>query len=300
MRPQLALDAPLIPNPHPTLVSHSSHHQLAIYGRYEDGGVAENILTLIYSDAFGSFMRILQPPPLLKRFVLAPLTAHSQPQTNLMWAPEDMFVGELYANAMKTFAVAIVYQPLWPTAPLLVPLGLLAAYGCFNFAIVFWWRPPPQLSDEMLSRMVYMIGGLMAVRFVVEYMVESKARPELGDTPDAALLAASDAARTAVQFGVLGLYFLLPLERWMPSLRRYRQEELTTDPTPYDDVAKSTGVALARYECPALGRARTAAELERAHQTSSLSTAMGLELYVATPGKPQLRRPVAPEEVQMT
>ena len=60
---------------------------------YEDGGVAQAVLTLIVADAVGSCMRILQIPPLLKRFVLAPLTSTSQPHTTQAWEPEPMFVG---------------------------------------------------------------------------------------------------------------------------------------------------------------------------------------------------------------
>ena len=81
---------------------------------YENGGVAQNVLTLIYSDAFGSCMRILQIPPLFKRFVLAPLTSTSQMQTNRLWDPEPMFVGELYANALKTLAIALVASSTSP------------------------------------------------------------------------------------------------------------------------------------------------------------------------------------------
>ena len=120
---------------------------------YEDGGVVQSALTLVLADAGGSLLRVIQFPPLIKRFVLAPLTSKSQAQTNKLWEPEPMFVGEPYANGLKTFAICLVYSPMWPLANILVMPGLLVCYVCFSFAICFWWRPPPQLSDELLHRM---------------------------------------------------------------------------------------------------------------------------------------------------
>ena len=40
---------------------------------YEDGGVVQSALTLVLADAGGSLLRVIQFPPLIKRFVLAPL-----------------------------------------------------------------------------------------------------------------------------------------------------------------------------------------------------------------------------------
>ena len=54
-----------------------------------------------------------------------------------------MFVGELYANAFKTVAIALVYSPVWPIATLLTPIGLLVAYFCFNFAVTHTRREAP-------------------------------------------------------------------------------------------------------------------------------------------------------------
>ena len=60
------------------------------------------------ADMGGTTMRALQFPPLLKRYALAPLVAHSQQQTNRLWDSEMLFVGELYANALKTIAICLV------------------------------------------------------------------------------------------------------------------------------------------------------------------------------------------------
>lgn len=73
--------------------------------------MVEMVFALIYGDAGGTIMRVIQIPPIFKRCVLTRLTK-SQEKTNELWRPEPIFVGELYANMLKTMCTH---------APLLAP-----------------------------------------------------------------------------------------------------------------------------------------------------------------------------------
>lgn len=189
-----------------------------------------------------------------------------------MWA----VVGELYANALKTLSICLVYGIIWPACYLFTPFALLFQYCCFNFAVVFWWRPAPQLTDELMFRMHRGIGVMMLLRYGVELMGYSKAdasRNVLG----------GDIVRVVLNLVLLGLYYadLLPYlnERKMPSLRRYRYEETDEDAVAYEDVPKHSKSPLARYECPTLGSGRRAPALEKLYHKADL----GLELYTPSP-----------------
>jgi hypothetical protein len=245
-------------------------HVGATAGWYENGGLVQSIFTLIAADALGSVMRIIQIPPLFRRFVLAPCLSQSQQQANKLWEPELMFVGELYANALKTFAIAVLYQPVWPLVPFLVPVGLLVAYLCFNFAIVFWWRPPPDLSDELLQRLRGWVLAVLIVRFGIELWVDSQARPET--KRGALLVVAESAARCAVQVALVLAFCVCPWGRFT-ALRRWRHDETATNSKPYEAQQDT----LDKYDCPAVGPTRSAFALEKAHE----KRLVGLDLTTA-------------------
>jgi len=230
--------------------------------------VVQSAFTLIFADAGGSCLRVLQFPPLFKRFVLAPLTSRSQQQTNKLWEPEPIFVGELYANALKTFAICLVYAPMWPLASLLVPFALLVAYFCFNLAIVYWWSPPPQLSDELLHRMRGWICVVLLLRYAVEAVCDYKARRER-DATEAVV-------RVLVQVALLGLYMIVPLERVHTSLARFRYDDAAPNPSPYETVQDR----LPKYECPAAGPTRSAQMLQSSYERS---LTQGLKLVAMKP-----------------
>ena len=74
-----------------------------------------------------------------------------------------MFVGELYANALKTITICLIYSPLWPPAYLLSACASLVAYGCFSAAMALWWRPPAAIGDELMQRLERVLWGMLRV-----------------------------------------------------------------------------------------------------------------------------------------
>ena len=103
----------------------------------------------------------------------------------------------------------------------------------------------------------------------------------------------SDNLRVATQAVLLAAYFYLPFDR-IPSLRRYHHDELSPDQVAYDEVPKTKSYTLDKYECPALGRWRTALDLQKAHQKASL----GLEL-APTSSRSSRDAPVSAEPSEM-
>ena len=59
---------------------------------YEDGGAVQSAFTLITGDMMGSCLRVIQFPPLIRRFVLAP-AAEIVP--GLVWPGIDKTIAEL-------------------------------------------------------------------------------------------------------------------------------------------------------------------------------------------------------------
>ena len=236
---------------------------------YETDGLIDSVFSLWMADTVGTTMRALQIPPLLKRHLLTRLT-RSQEKANRLWRPENLFVGELYANALKTLAICLVYGPIWPLSYLLTPVALVVEYFCFSFAIFYWWGPAPQLTDELLHRMRRWIGVVMCLRWTIEVIGLSKARPER--VPEADVF-----VRVVLNAVLLGAYFIVPPSRYFPSLRRLRYDEVATDGVAHDEVPKHRGHALAEYDCPTLGNGRDGGA--RALAARHDKAAHGFELF---------------------
>lgn len=168
-----------------------------------------------------------------------------------------------------------VYAPIWPLAYALTPLALLWEYACFNVAIVHWWGPAPQMTDELLHRMRGWLGIVCLMRWAVELTGLSMVRPER--TPDTAPV-----LLCVLQLGLLASYFWwTPPSRYYPSLRRLRFDEVTAAieySIPYDGVAQHTGTPLVPYECPSLGAGKSGGPSALA-ASHAKQAALGFELY---------------------
>ena len=194
-----------------------------------------------------------------------------------MWEPEEMYVGELYANALKTFSVALIYSPLWPLAHIIVLIGLLITYLCFNFAIIFWWRPPPDLSDELLERFRHWLVLILLLRYLVELVVDSYARPNADVQHYGRLRIYPEAwARFCVQLALIAIYLIIPWGWASTKFGRYRFDADAPNASPYNEQKEH----LAKYDCPAVGPKRPASDLQRTHEQRR---ARGLDLRPTTP-----------------
>ena len=89
---------------------------------YEAGGAVESAVMLMLTDAVGGAGRCIQFPILMKRYVLAPLTARSQRKVDNLWEPPPMFIGELYAQARPGRTRLLSRSVLFKSTPsILIP-----------------------------------------------------------------------------------------------------------------------------------------------------------------------------------
>ena len=196
----------------------------------------------------------MQIPPLFQRYVRAPLTARSQAKLDKCWTPPPHFIGELHAHLLKTFAMPLVYGPLYP---LLYPVGaaaLVYAFAMCRFALSYWWARPPQIDDELLQRLRGAIALCLWLHFAVA----------LGASCLVNIQSAWGAIGRTIACVVLWLFYAFaPFER-LPMFRRYRPEQLAEN-SEGEKVLFYHEHAVERYECPTLGgpNKERAAELEK-------------------------------------
>ena len=236
---------------------------------FESGGAVQSAAILIIADAASYFLRVLQIPPILRR-LLAPLLARSQSKANQLWAAEPMFVGELYANALKTVTICLVYSPLWPPAYMLSAIGVLVAYVCFSIAISYWWRPPAAIGDELMQRLRTTLALMLLLRFAVEAWTYSLStsvgrdpnaqaglRPkEIGERGSGNPFNSSFPwARLVTNVVLLLVYTIAPVDVFTRFFRRYRHQEIEADmgDIRYEEVHAWLGVAPASQPPPGSG-----------------------------------------------
>jgi len=222
---------------------------------FESGGAVEAAALLMVADASSYLLRVLQIPPILRR-LLAPMLARSQSKANQLWAPEPMFVGELYANALKTVTICLIYSPLWPPAYLLAAVGVLVAYLCFSCATSYWWKPPAAIGDELMQRLRTAFAVMMLLRFAVEalsYSLSTSAgrdpakqaadmakgggphgkdhlhRFALKATTSPLTDGAFPWERVIANCALLLVYACFPVDVFTPFFRRYRNQEVQAD-----------------------------------------------------------------------
>ena len=91
---------------------------------------------------------ITQPHTLLNRYILAPF-AHSQHKLNKLWRPPPMPLGKIYAFALRTISVALIWAPLNPLVLPLAATMLGVSFWSLRFAVAFWCEKPPGMSEAL-------------------------------------------------------------------------------------------------------------------------------------------------------
>lgn len=194
---------------------------------YEAGGVVNQAIFLMISNALvAEVLKVIQPATLVQRYVLS-RWAVSQPKLNNLWAPPDMLLGELYAANLKTVALCLIYAPLWPWAYLLTAVALALSYWCTKFAVAYWYKKPPMVSEEMMSSFRSRLGFIMLLHAIVAIFA-SKASSDRDDSEPFAMGAAASAPVTATII-VWALYELLDVPdclAMIPGLKRFDELRL--------------------------------------------------------------------------
>ena len=69
-----------------------------------------------------------------------------------------MRIGELYAAAAKTFALGVIYGPLFPPAYIMTAAAMLLSYVCTKVAITHWWHKPAAVDERMMLSLSSALG----------------------------------------------------------------------------------------------------------------------------------------------
>jgi len=233
---------------------------------FEPGGVVNQAVFLIVTNGLVCVLQVLQPWELFKRFVLA-RSVVSQHKLNQLWEPPPMLLGELYASCLKTVALCLIYAPLWPMAYLLTALALLFSYACTKFAVGFWYRKPPMVTEEMMSKLRARLGLLMLLHMIVALIAADASSADQSSSFFSAGAKAS--APVTAMFVVWVLYELVDLPdclELIPALRTFDELAGTasgtedTEGIPYREVDGVAGVRerlkydVDEYLCPSVSK----------------------------------------------
>ena len=104
---------------------------------FESGGIVQHIILTILASVGTDLTIITQPYTLLNRYVLAPF-ALSQHQLNKLWRPPAMPLGKIYAFALRTISVALIWAPLNPIVLPLTAFMLWVSFWSLRVAVAFW------------------------------------------------------------------------------------------------------------------------------------------------------------------
>ena len=64
-----------------------------------------------------------------------------------------MFIGDLFADLVKLFALCLLYAPLQPMMYVYTVLALVLSLACDKYTISYWWRAPPTLRHDLMERL---------------------------------------------------------------------------------------------------------------------------------------------------
>ncbi|KOO31436.1 hypothetical protein Ctob_006002 [Chrysochromulina tobinii] len=123
---------------------------------YEGGGVVQVAVPLIVSNGLITVL---------------------QAKMNELWEPPEMLLGELYASSLKTVGLCLVYAPLWPWAYPLTTIALLFNYGCTKVGVAYWYKKPPMVSEELMTKFRSRLGLLMLLHTLVAFLAADAADP---------------------------------------------------------------------------------------------------------------------------
>jgi len=205
-----------------------------------------------------------------------------------------MFIGELYASVYKTVALCFVYAPLFPLAYLLCAVSLLVQFACNKFCLVFWWRRPESVDDDLAHKLRRSFAYLLGLQFTVSMIGGSIAQPS--QRADGMLL-----ARVLIGASIWAAYILVPWGR-LPQFAKYEGGQSTTEGIPYEQVGATKGYMIERYRCPVLPSHPSVSDLEKATKLVAPDPTAGawLKLPPGTPTSAALPDGKAPQDSSTT
>jgi len=101
----------------------------------------QHIIFTILASVGTDITIVTQPYTLFIRYVLAPF-AHSQHKLNKLWRPPPMPLGKIYAFALRSISVALIWAPLNPLVLPLAAAMLGVSFWSLRFAVAFWCETP--------------------------------------------------------------------------------------------------------------------------------------------------------------
>ena len=128
----------------------SPHHLPTFFRRLPLSRAFSRLLTPSRAFLLGStskdFPKLFPIGPILgRRFT----TAKSQAKLNQLWLPPRMFIGELYANTLKTCSLGLAYGPIYPACYLLTAAALLFSNICTSYSISRWYVDPARRQSRV-------------------------------------------------------------------------------------------------------------------------------------------------------
>ena len=110
---------------------------------------------------------------------------------------------------------------MWPLAYPLTALALLFNYACTKCAVAYWYKKPPMVSEEMMTKLRSRLGFLMFLHSLVAFVGSHAVSAKDGNS-------LNGSAPVAVMFIVWAIYEIIDLPDCLdviPGLRAF--DELT-------------------------------------------------------------------------
>ena len=140
---------------------------------FETGGIVQHVLLTILASVGTDVAMLVQPRTLLRRYLLAPF-AHSQHKLNRLWRPPPMLLGTLYAYALRTTSVALIWAPLNPLVLPLAAAMLGVSFWSLRFAVAFWYEKPSAMTEAIVERLRVYIGWTVPVGLLLRKLTYSE------------------------------------------------------------------------------------------------------------------------------
>ena len=211
---------------------------------FEKNGACGQAWLLLIISAFGKDLQKVFPIDtwIRRRFMVA----RSQAKLNDLWKPPKLYIGELYANTLKTCSLGLTYGPLYPICYLWVAFALIFCNVCTSYGISRWYARPPAVDEEMMMALRYMFGAIL-----LGHVVMYGAAAHFGFHENFGAGLAFRAQLPAFVFAPAAwvCYAVLPLG----CCRAFQKHDGSAGDTggiAYDDVARLKGYEVDPYICP--------------------------------------------------
>jgi hypothetical protein len=224
---------------------------------YEKSGVVGQAWLLLIISAFAKDVPKVIPVPVIikRRFKVA----RSQAKLNQLWKPPTLYIGDLYANTLKTISLSLVYGPLYPLTYLWGIFALIFCNLCTTYGISRWYGKPPAVDEEMMMALRTVLSGLL----IFQIFISGCAAESLGVAFDSPHVPYAANVAVYILAPLLWLvYALMPLGLFKMFRSVEEEEEMgegdndgdgqegDTGGVHFDDVAKLKGYEMEPYICP--------------------------------------------------